>query len=219
MAIKTLILRPVSITATDESLVTLYPTDTAMANAHTLVGEETADDDATYITGGLGGVINYYFSFTKPEDLKEVTGFSFKVRYMTESGSSTVDFQLYLSSYNYTLCSSTNSITAYTDASSAFTSDDMNAIVGKFNSTTSNLDFYVTQTVATGNKLKPTRVTQMYIEVTYQDNAGNIVYLKQNDEWIKLNEPILYRRYNNKWSLLDLSIMTDGSNYIMREVE
>lgn len=221
MATKTLILRPISVTSTDESLVTLYPTDTTMANAHTLVNEEVADDDATYITGGLGGSINYHFSFTKPDDLENITDFSFKVRQRLEASStaSSTSYQIYLTSGNYTLCTFSEDATAYTDLSSSLATDNMNSILGEFNNATSKLDFYITQTVASANKAKPTRTTQLYIEITYQNSVKDAVYLKQNNEWVKLNNAMLYRRYNHSWSLLDYSILEKNNEYLIKEVE
>ena len=145
MATKTLILRPTSVTSDDASLVTLYPADTALANAHILVNEEIADDDATYITGGLGSNIHYHFTFIKPDDLKNITGFSFVVRYKFEASSTqhNAAYTMYLGSNNYTLCTITANSTTYLDTNESITDDIKNEIINTLNNS-QNLNFYIT---------------------------------------------------------------------------
>lgn len=161
MAIETLILRPVSITCDNESLVTLYPADTTISEAHILVNEEAMDDDATYITGGLGSNIHFHFNLTKPYGNEyNITNFSFKVRHKFDTSSSghTVTYQMNIESDNYTLNTLSENPTVYTDMSDRITDDTRSTIINKLNSS-QNLDFYITQTVTGGNKAKPIRVT------------------------------------------------------------
>ena len=177
MATKTLILRPTSITCDNESLVTLYPSGTTLSNAHLLVNEEVTDDDATYITGGLGSNINYHFTFAKPDDFKNVTKFSFTVRHKLEASSQqhSIAYEIYLNANNYTLCTMTENSTVYSDMNENITDDIQNSIVNALNND-QNLNFYITQAVSTGNnkKSKPIRTTQMYIEITYETNEAVI---------------------------------------------
>lgn len=210
MATKTLILRPTNVTCDNESLVTLYPTDTTLSNAHLLVNEEVADDDATYITGGLGSNINYHFTFTKPEDLKNITGFSFVVRHKLEASSSqhSIEYKIYLNTNNYTLCTMTENSTIYSNMSENITDDIKNVIIGILNNA-QDLNFYITQAVSTGSssKSKPIRTTQMYIELTYENNDAILQYFKQNNKWINIGEFAVHYKRNGKWSLLnDLQI-------------
>lgn len=205
MATKTLILRPTSVTCSDESLVTLYPSGTILSNAHLLVGEEVADDDATYITGGLSSNINYHFMFDKPNDLKNITKFSFMVRYKLEASSQnhTVTYKIYLNTDNYTLCTMTDNSTVYSDMNENITDDIKSSIVNTLNNG-QNLNFYITQAI-TGNsaKSKPIRVTQIYIEITYESNEFVIQYLKQNNTWINIGELSIYYKRNYKWNPLN----------------
>jgi hypothetical protein len=204
MATKTLVLRPISITSDDTSLVTFYPSDTTMDNAHILVNEEVADDDATYITGGLGSGINFHFSFTKPEDLKNITGFSFKVRnkFETSGSNHNVAYKIYIENNNYTLNSLTANSTVYTDMSESIVDDIRNAIISALDSN-QNLNFYITQTSGTNSKSKPIRTTQMYIEITYESNDAVLQYFKQNNEWINIGELNIYYKKNNEWYSLN----------------
>lgn len=201
MATKTLILRPTSITSSDESKVTLYPSDTTMANAHMLVNEETADDDATYIIGGLGSTINYHFSFTMPSDLKNILGFSFVVRHKMDASSSnhSVQYRMALGSGEYLLGTLTTNPTAYDDMFSALDEDTTDEIISSLSGTTTS-NFYVEQIVATGNnKSKPIRTTQMYIEITYENNTSTIQYVKQNGIWVNIGELNFYYKRNGSW--------------------
>ena len=225
MATKTLILRPTSITSENTSLVTLYPSDTTMDNAHILVNEEVADDDATYITGGLGSNVSYHFNFTKPDDLKKITGFSFLIRHKFEASSAqhTITYQLYIGANNYTLKSlaGSDNPTVYTDMNENITDEIRNAIISAINDE-QNTSFYITQTI-TGNssKSKPIRTTQIYIEIIYENNASIIQYLKQNNTWINIGELNLYYKRNAKWSKKndhELDRFFD-KNYVTRGIE
>jgi hypothetical protein len=224
MATKTLILRPASITCDNESLVTLYPADTTMANAHILVNEESSDEDATYITGGLGSNISYHFVFTKPENLKNITGFSFTVRHKLEANSSqhSISYNMYLGSDNYTLCTMTENPTTYVDMIDTITDDIKSTIVGTLDDANS-VNFYITQAVATGNsnKSKPIRTTQMYIEITYETNDIVLQYFKQGDAWISLGEFSMYYKRNHRWDLLNDSQLDShiNKNYLIEVIK
>ena len=223
MATKTIILRPTSVTCDDETLVTLYPTDTLMSNAHILVNETTADDDATYITNGLGSNIHYHFSYTKPDDLKNVSKFSFKVRYKAEGTESGTTYTICFASNNYNIGSSTGgSSTEYTDVSESITTDISDSIIAEFNNVSSTCNFYITQATATGNnKSKPIRTTQIYVEITYEDNNAAISYFKQDGNWVNIGVLTMYYKRNNKWRKLndaDLESYTN-TNYITEVLE
>lgn len=222
MATKTLMLRPTSITCDDASLVTLYPADTILANAHMLVNEEVADDDATYITGGLGSNIHYHFTFTKPDDLKNIIGFSFLVRHKLEASSQqhSIAYTIYLGSDNHTLCTMTDNTTVYADMNENISDDIKTSIISSLNNS-QNINFYITQTVSTGNsnKSKPIRTTQMYIEVIYESNDTVIQYFKQNDKWINIGELSVYYKRNYEWNVLnDLQINSYTNKKYLTEV-
>lgn len=223
MATKTIILRPTSITSNDESLVTLYPTDTMMSNAHMLVNEEIADDDATYITSGLGSRIQYRFTYTRPDDLNNISGFSFTVRHKSEGSDSGTTYTLYLTSNNYVICStSSGNSAAYSNTSDNITDDIRNSIITEFDNVESSLNFYITQSTATGSsKNKPIRTTQIYVELTYVDNNAVVSYFKQNGTWVKLDNFIMYYKRNHQWTLLnDLQLdLYSNKNYLSEVIE
>lgn len=205
MATKTIILRPTSITCDNESLVTLYPSSVTMANAHTLVNEEVADDDATYITGGLGSNINYHFNISKPDDLKSITGFSFIVRHKMEASSilHSIAYKMYLGTDNFTLNTFTTNELTYLNMNDSVTNDVKDAIISLMNDT-SDFNFYITQAVSTGtSKSKPIRTTQIYIEITYESNDAVVQYLKQNDTWVNIGELAIYYKQNYKWGAIN----------------
>ena len=211
MATKTLILRPVSVTCDDTSLVTLYPTSTALSEAHLLVNEETADDDATYITSGLGSNVNYHFVFDKPSDFKNIIGISILIRYKFESTSTmhSLTYTVNLDTESFAITNTaTQTSTAYVDQIESFADDLQSMIAAELNSTQS-LSFYITQALSTtqSNKSKPVRTTQMYIEVTYESSDPILQYFKQANKWISLGELALYYRSSDSWDLLtDLQI-------------
>lgn len=206
MATKTLILRPISITSDNTSLITLYPSGTTIDNAHILVNEEVADDDATYVTGGLGSNVNYHFNFTKPSDFKKATGFSFLIRHKFEASSSqhTVTYQLYIGADNYTLISlaGSDNPTIYTNMNENITDEIRNAIISAINGE-QNTSFYITQTITGSSKSKPIRTTQIYIEIIYEDNASIIQYFKQNGKWINIGDLNIHYKKNSQWKALN----------------
>lgn len=223
MATKTIILRPTSVTSDNETLVTLYPTDTAMANAHILVSEEVADEDATYITSGLGSNVYYHFACAKPEDLKAVTGFSFKIRYRTEGTTSGTTYELNILSSTYSIASTgTTNNTAYVDVVDNLTDDIKSAIITDFNNGSSTWDFNIGQITAKGqSKHKPIRTTQIYIEITYEDNQEVVSYFKQDGTWLPLGGFIMYYKRNDKWNPINDSDLANYSNkkYLLEVIE
>ena len=211
MATKTLILRPTSVTSNDETLVTLYPISTTMAEAHVLVSEATADDDSTYIVSKLGSVVHYHFAFTKPADFKNASNFNFNVRYKSEGGATTgTAYTLNFgtdSGYSIGSTGTTNQA-SYIDIAGTITTTDAEAIIAKFNDTSSDLTFYITQSTATGaSKNKPIRTTQIYVEISYEDISSQeaLSYFKSNGEWINLGVYNAYYKKNNKWTSLKAS--------------
>ena len=211
MASKTLILRPISLTSDDESKVTFYPSNTTIANAHMLVNEETADDDATYITSDLGSNVNYHFVFDKPSDFKNIIGISILIRYKFEASSSmhSLTYTVNLSTESFAITNTTTpTSTIYADQIENFTDDLQSAIVTELNNTQS-LSFYITQALSTtqSSKSKPVRTTQMYIEVTYENNSSVLQYFKQDTKWVNIGELAMYYRSRDSWDLLtDLQI-------------
>ena len=220
MATKTLILRPTSVTAPDESLITLYPSDTAMADAHALIGEEIADDASTYIQCANNSTINYHFNFIKPDDFKEITNISFFMRYggTNNNGSSNIALQMGLASTNYSLGTLALSGSAYVDSFGTIADIDKTNIIAKLNNATLSLDFYVQQTVSSANKVSVPQVTQVYIEVTYENNKNSTLYMKQNGEWVLYNYEIYHKR-NCKWNIPNFSTLQSNTKLTSKEVE
>lgn len=226
MATKTLILRPVKVTCDDETLVTFYPDTAALSTAHMLVNEEVADDDSTYVLASAGSNVYYHFNYVKPSDLKNINSFTFYVKIKAETAGSNsnynnINYSINLSS-QYTLPSSKLGTEAgYIIHSGAGNSDDITAnIIQEFNDTTSDLNFYITQNVASGGKNNPIRTTQIYVEIIYEPE--DIIYIRSNDVWDITEYTELYFKNNVEWVKLESpaeSVFDDGSKYKIKEVD
>lgn len=213
MASKTLILRPIAITCGDESLVSFYPTDATIANAHLLVDEETADDDSTYITLSPGAAVKYYFEYNKPYNCTAITDVSFRFRSCPEvKGSNNMSNQI---SHKVEILDYDDSISMY--GHSFATSDVMyydydatetnKGNIATYLSGVSNANINISQTVGTGDKNNPIRTTQVYMQITYDYENG--LYLKENGEWQTV-DGIVYHKQSGTWIETDTTVFTAG---------
>ena len=226
MATKTLILRPVRVTTDDESLVTLYPSNTTMANAHTLVSEEVADDDATYIwLTGAKGAVRYYFEYTKPEDLISITNFTVTLKEKLESGSNVGGYNFYI---NNTMQAIGGSITLNTSEYNFYTLSPntdkaLTSIINLFSEATSDTEIYFYRNVnSNSSKASPLKTTQVYMEITYEakeEAKPDLIYLKKDNIYTQVNYNSIYSKNNNSWVITDISSLQNNEKYIIKEVE
>ena len=233
MATKTLILRPIKVSTSNDSLVTLQPSSTTMSNAHTLVNEEVADDDSTYVAiTGTGGKVYYYFEYNKPENLESITNVVVIAREKLETGSNLGGVSLYINDTSYPLSGGSISTTEYNtrtcEASTSTSSTVLDKIISALKDATSADKIYFQRTVNTNSsKMSPLRTTQVYMEITYEASepippepvVDKVISIKKNGVWTTINHTLIYHKINNVWTASDTSILQNNQKFIIKEVE
>ena len=216
MATKTLILRPVEVTATQGAQVSLYPRNIILSNAHTLVNEEVADDDATYVLiHGVGESVNYNFIYEKPVDLVAVTNLTIHAIEKLESGTDKGNLYLYIDDVSPPLTYSGNLTTSeYTD----FISFPANQSAYEyFTNATESVAFRLKRsTSSVSSKSSPVRTTQVYVEITYETSASEGLYLKENGTWTSIPYTI-YQKQNGVWVQTDSSVFENGQIFELKD--
>ncbi len=230
MATKTLILRPIRVGASDESLMTLYPSDTTISNAHLLVNEEVADDDATYVSiTGAGTKAYYYFQYNKPEELISITDVAIKTRDKLESGSNAGVGSFAINNTTYGVIT-TGSVSTSEYNELALVASNSDSFLEAWNNATSDTTIEVGRSVHTNSsKASPIRTTQVYIEITYEASEpiepdpeptiNNVILTKKNGLWTTINYISVYCKNSNSWVLSDDYILQNNQKYTIKEVE
>ena len=226
MATKTLILRPIRVTCSDESLVTPVPEDTTVDNYHLLVNEEEPDDHSTYITltsptDGSSTSLSYHFSYKKPIDMSHIVSITYYSRTVRTNAALNSNFvhTLHLKS-DYVLSRSDIDTSSYfNEIWLSTTKNDEETVLSEFNTVT---DFSVTQSLSAldtqnkGNSVIST--TQVYIEIVYE--SVKIVHIKKDDAWSLVKYRDMYLKDNNTWVKLELlaeNIFNNGAKYRVKE--
>ena len=230
MATKTLILRPHIVNFEDETLITLYPSGTSITNASILVDDEVADDDSTYILGSKGSVIYYSFRDWIPEDLGAITDFKIYSRCKAEvagtsnqsnpfsfvyNGDGTDGTRIaYLSQY---LGKDTEYVTKTFDESindETLLSHLYNMIISSYIS----FDIMISQNIDTDSKSNPIRITQVYIEITYETKKTfKPIYLKSNNIWTPIQGTI-YQKTNGVWTETTPETLQNNTKYLINNI-
>ena len=189
------------------------------SNGYALISESTADDDSTYIYQDVTGTSDatkastFNLSGTLPSGSFKVTGATLYVRARsTGSGS-------YSGTYKLSIDSSNSNMSLGT---SYQTSSNTGAAASLKNNTYTSSDFpSLSVGVTTVGKKSQSkddnyqiRITQVYLEVTYEPVETNALYIKQNGSWVKYSQA--YKKVNGAWVLQsDLtSVFSQNTNYV-----
>lgn len=216
MATKTLILRPILVDSPDETLVSLVPSEISINKAHTLLNEVVADDDSGYILFSAGGQINSYFDYIRPSNAINITGASIKIRCKLESSQNvkTLDNSLTVSS-TFTATQLSNITTDYVDYELVFS--DLSSLISELDST-EETRFTLTSYISTGTKQSTVRITQIYIEISYECEADESkIYLKSNGMWEELTNVHYYTKTKNFWQPAFIDNLSKIQKYIYIE--
>lgn len=228
MATETLILRPTSII--DYSGVEPIPSETTVENWHKLINEEVADDNSTKLTISISKTETDYITvghdFTRPGAIssakiyiryigseKNIDGIMLYLEILDNNGSTIGSEDILVndlfddSVFNF--YSKTIEISNY---------DLLNSIKNGLISLKLNL--YCESTPSKEHSLG---ITQLYIELTHdgtltQPIESPLLFIKSDNSWTTLHGT-LYEKKDGDYILSDLSILTNGQNYIINYIE
>lgn len=227
MATKTLILRPNStIGVVNASNIVLTPSTTAEENIHLLINEEVPDDAATQIN--LQNTLST-ISFGIPLDwLSNIIPVSMRIvlRFSIDKPN-LLDIEVFFTDPNIPNTGDFSSIVSRNDFHTTLTDSYETQI-----QTVENLEAIKTALLNGGyisimavadsvnNKGGNARVTQLYLEVDYDDEIDSetpLLYLKEGDTWAHITGTI-YEKVNGVWSIGTLNKLSSGDNIIIKEV-
>lgn len=200
----TLILRPTSD-------ISLGHTCSSGSSGYAMLNEETADDDSTYIqqTINLGSssskTSSFKFTTAMPVSKLKITAIKAYVRATSTSSHS-------LDSYNLDYTVSINGKTSSSQSmslSDSYSTNSVSLSTSTFNlsdveiNNLNNLNFQMSITTS-GDRYKNKfyiRITQIYLEITYEEIITQKLYLKVNGVYQPVQN--VYKKINNQYVLQD----------------
>lgn len=227
MATETLILRPTHSalllsSSVSSSVGGIEPTD-----AWSLVAEEVADDDATWVQ--CGALNSAAYSFTIPEEYRSKTPTNIRVyiRAVASDTSGSPYLVINLADFDianlYQLTTQHYLSTSYQTFYEDITDYDIistwyNVLVNK-----DPVKQYGHMDISfgrSGSKNPTVNLTQLYLELTYSDEPTpnvDTIYLKQDGIWISISGDI-YKKQNGSWILSDSSVLEEGFQYTLNDI-
>lgn len=200
----TLILRPTSD-------ISLGHTCSSGSSGYAMLSEETADDNSTYIQQTLNSrsssseTSSFKFTMAMPVSKLKITAIKAYVRATSTSSSSRDSYSL-----NYTV--SINGKTSSSQSmnlSSSYSTESVSLSTSTFDlsdveiNNLNNLNFQMSITTS-GHKYKDNfhiRITQIYLEITYEEIITKKLYLKVNGVYQPVQN--VYKKINNRYVLQD----------------
>lgn len=200
----TLILRPTSDISLDH-------TCSSGSSGYAMLSEETADDNSTYIQQTISSgstsskTSSFKFTTVMPVSKLKITAIKAYVRATSTSSSSYDDYSL-----NYTV--SINGKTSSSQSmslSSSYSTNSVSLSTSTFNlndveiNNLNNLNFQMSITTS-GYRDKDKfyiRITQIYLEITYEEIITQKLYLKVNGVYQPVQN--VYKKINNQYVLQD----------------
>ena len=201
----TLILRPTSDISLDH-------TCSSGSSGYAMLNEETADDGSTYIQQTINSILSssettssFKFTMAMPVSKLKITAIKAYVRATSTSSSSSDSYSL-----NYTV--SINGETSSSQSmslSSSYSTNSVSLSTSTFNlndveiNNLNNLNFQMSITTS-GRRNKDTfyiRITQIYLEITYEEIITQKLYLKVNGVYQPVQN--VYKKINNQYVLQD----------------
>lgn len=200
----TLILRPTSD-------ISLGHTCSSGSSGYAMLSEETADDNSTYIQQTISSgstsskTSSFKFTTVMPVSKLKITAIKAYVRATSTSSSSYDDYSL-----NYTV--SINGKTSSSQSmslSSSYSTNSVSLSTSTFNlndveiNNLNNLNFQMSITTS-GYRDKDNfyiRITQIYLEITYEEIITQKLYLKVNGVYQPVQN--VYKKINNQYVLQD----------------
>jgi hypothetical protein len=241
MATKTVIARPSSTISFSTPMNTI-PSGTSFNSTYTLINEEIADGDSTYVYYPVPGTVNTWFSpefgFKIPTalqygeylDIKSLKVVALISANNSQSTTKSMTFTVNLYNDDVVMHSETKTV----DCSSYSAISEYHETVAIFENICQTMvnDFDIDhETAIIGIKLDGStyigtssknngqtvgvsfQLTQLYIEFTYEQYSKKI-YLKKDGSWEEIQGTVFIKQ-NGSWTLSDRSIFNNGDKYIV----
>lgn len=237
MATKTIILRPhrywdnINNAAGINVEWTFYPADTPHDDISLLVSEEVADDDATYVSVPTTGNCSDGFGFATAD--LDIIPISIRIlaRMRCQNTAVVMKYDICAepvdgASHGTTICSgiSTEALSAtYTTHSCNIPSEYVSTIWDYMCSTAVYVCLGPTNSSGSGKSASNTIITQLYLEVDYDDGTGipdtpeAVMYQKIGDAWTPVYGTV-YKKVNGIWQLNTLDHLTTEDKIIIEGV-
>lgn len=213
MATKTMILRPSLVDSPNNTLISFVPSETDISVAHILINEKIADDDSGYIICAAGGQVNSYFNYVRPSEMINITGVSVKIRCKLESSQTNKVLKNKLNiSSAFSATDLSNVTTEYVDYELVFS--DTDTIINELN-TIEEKSISLVSSIGSGTKYSPIRITQIFIEITYNVKETEI-YQKINGIWEQISNPQFYKLSNGTWQTITNDEFYNEQKYILQ---
>lgn len=241
------ILRPVwstNMVGSNSTAINATPSLDNYYDFYSLVDEQVADDDSTYITIPANSFHNLALMFESENlsnrylEISKIV-FTFRTRASTENICNKVGIGFINESPTI---STLNDLACSIDGDSLYTtstiSTDWETLSVSYNGSlvipniTASLAYSASDpplvlllgAVQPSDSTKDSSfsidITQAYVEVTYGDGTtetSEMIYLKENGSWISVPCTI-YQKQNGSWIEADSSVFEDGNNYTFQEV-
>lgn len=220
MATETLILRPSYVV--NRTNCAYFPSDFDVEQIHLLIAEETADNDSTYIIIGASALTNPNLSFVVPKEYQSKTPTAIKICGVAR-GYETTEAETLQLQFRYTDSNAENGYSAleleaisiatdWTYFETSYPSEQINAAYEWMINNPSGIQIITNCDSTTKNTAEGIALTQMYLEVTYEEEEDIItyaVYLKNNGVW-ETNRGVVYKKIDGSWQeATPVSLSTD----------
>ena len=223
MAVKTIILRPNGQAGgVNLSNFTRVPSDTTDENLYMLVNEAVADDDSTYIAATVVlADVELAFPF---KALTGITPTAMRLVARVKSEGILWSAKLNINGTDASGAEVTSSTYAYNENLDVW--ETITADVDSFESIKDSLaDFTYSVRLAYSGSSKSGKayLTQLYLEVDYDDEAGGgeaetpTLYIKLSGAWEAVNGTV-YNKVNGAWVVGNLNGLTEGESVTVKEV-
>lgn len=233
MATETLILRPCATVYGEGGSFTYYPADTLSTEFHTLVNEEIADDDASYIC--IPTALNFFmFTIEAPsESYSSIIPTAIRLMFRVKLLESDLNIRVHVV---YKYVDDAGQYTTFTDSQyeHAFA-----AVTGLYEDVCATVDdayvsshwdkilvgnYYVhvyvgsTDNNSKTNLSSSVALTQCYLEIDFEsDGETSSILIKQDNVWVDLSGT-LYQKREGSWVECDASALEDGAKFAVVSV-
>ena len=225
MATKTLILRPISAEVTiadpnNKASMSVTPSDTSTDAYHTLLSEEVADNDSTYIAIAGGYYIDVKFN-ALPQDIK-INNIKIIVMARTPSGNTgtmTASYNFYKNvggELQAIESSNINTDVSYGDISAEYTQFICESSLFTQELISNQALDYVFRIIANTASNVQVSITQIYAEVAYEIYVTPI-YFKNSGSWTTFSCR-LYQKINSNWVMVEDNSLIENERFKMNSL-
>lgn len=218
MATKTLILKPISATTAkigsfNKASKSVVPSDTAADQYHTLLSEDVADNNATYIMIKGGYCIDVQFD-SLPQDI-QISNIKIMATIRTPgdtTGTQKLVYEFYKNVNSESqLIDSLQTTASLSDLSSSYIElAFVSSLFVQELVANPSLDYFFRLQTPQANI--EVYVTQVYAEVTYEVSENTMIYCRENGTWNTVACKI-YQKINNVWKETNTNVFVEGEMF------